>query len=182
MSGLELLLDAVFSLTLHLCRKLFFVGFIFFLCFSVFLFFSIHKMFAFKQSQITLIWSLVIFTQCCEIPTFVRMLKKLLRRVLDTAEWGIMFNVLTLSRVYVNWCACVLSSNDRINRTPFVAGVFILFGCPTSAEAACFVWRRTHWTNAECNETLVCRDKSFCVQQVHQPVECSILEKCGLLQ
>lgn len=100
-------------------------------------------MFAFKQSQITLIWSLVIFTQCCEIPTFVRMLKKLLRRVLDTAEWGMIFNVITCRESTLT-DVLALSSNYRINRTAFAYGVFILFGCPTIAEAACFVWRRTH--------------------------------------
>lgn len=100
-------------------------------------------MFAFKQSQITLIWSLVIFTQCCEIPTFVRMLKKLLRRVLDTAEWGMIFNVITCRESTLT-DVLALSSNYRINRTAFAYGVFILSGCPTITEAACFVWRRTH--------------------------------------
>lgn len=114
---------------------------LYFSCDFFFFIFSIHKMFAFKQSQITLIWSLVIFTQCCEIPTFVRMLKKLLRRVLDTAEWG--FNVITCRESTLT-DVLALSSNYRINRTAFAYGVFILFGCPTIAEAACFVWRRTH--------------------------------------
>lgn len=121
----------------------FFVGSLYiFLAISFFFIFSIHKMFAFK-SQITLIWSLVIFTQCCEIPTFVRMLKKLLRRVLDTAEWGMIFNVITRRECTLT-DVLALSSNYRINRTAFAYGVFILFGCPTIADAACFVWRRTH--------------------------------------